>query len=126
MAGQNWTFDPVKRDYVLEQGTFVPTDRVFEKSYFILALPRTRWLYGTATQGSFLWRLKNAKRLASTEQTFSTEVNNALRLQLVAPGQALRANTSNVASSRQGTSNNINITTQEKPKTSGLSFAPIA
>lgn len=125
MAGQNWMTDPTKRDYVLSGGTFVPTDRPFEKAYYILTIPRGRWLYGQPGQGSELFRFLNAKRTSNTEQLFASRVDDALRTQMVETGDAISTTTTNLESSRYGTSNNTNIVVPNRPRVPSLGFSPV-
>lgn len=125
MSGQNWQLDPTKRDYIIQGGSFVPTDRVFEKAYFILTIPRTRWLYGQPGQGSELYRFQNAKRTNDIEQLYASRVDDALRTQLVVTGDAISTSTTNITSSRTGTSNNTDIVVPDKPRVPQLGFSSV-
>jgi hypothetical protein len=125
MSGQNWQFNPVTRDYVLSLGSFVPTDRSHEKAYFILTIPRTKWLYGTQSQGSDLYRFKNAKRTSNTEQLYASRVDDALKTQMVDTGDAVSSTTTNLESSRYGTSNNTNIVVPNRPRVPQLGFGSV-
>jgi phage gp46-like protein len=123
--GQNWKFDPVKRDYVLLNGAPVPTDEIEEVTYFVLMIPRGQWLYGAAGQGSELYQFQNAKRLPNTEQLFAARVNEAVQNQIIAAGKAQAVAVSNLASSRSGASNQISITPLSTQISTQLNFTPL-
>lgn len=125
MSGQNWKIDPTKRDYVLTGGTFEPTDRAHEKAYFILTIPRGRWLYGQGNQGSELFRFQNAKRTTNIEQLYASRVDSALKTQMVDTGEAISSTSTNIASSREGSSNNTNIVVPNRPRVPQLGFSSV-
>jgi phage gp46-like protein len=123
--GQNWKFDPSKRDYVLDKGSPVPTDRIEEAAYFILTIPKGRWLYGSPTQGSELFLFNNAKRVPNTEKLFSARVVEALERQLVEPGRAREVSVFNLESSRFGTSNQVDVVPAESNISSQVKVRPV-
>lgn len=117
--------DPVTRDYALENGAPVPTDRIEEQAYFILTIPEGNWLYGDPGQGSELWRFKNVRRNSGTEQLYADRVTDALNRQLVDTGRASSVQVSNIATSRYGTSNEIDVTQLQRAVATKLSFNPL-
>jgi phage gp46-like protein len=125
MGGQNWMVNPMTRDYVLNQGSPVPTDRIYEKAFFMLLIPQNQWLYADDQQGSKVNQLANAKRGSNVEQLFSTYVDDAIQTQLIDTGQATDVNTTNIEVSRNGTSNEIDIVPVDQPTTGQAQFIPL-
>ena len=82
---QNLQLDPTKKDYVVVNGSPVPSDRVEEAAYIALAIPQGNWLYGEADQGSLLYTLRQ-KRLTTVDLNFASYADEALRRQLVDRG----------------------------------------
>lgn len=122
---QNLKFDPVKKDYVLDQGSPIPSDSVLEKAYYALAIPQNAWLYGVVGQGSFLYTLENIKRKASIEQQYAAFAQDALKRQLVETGDATATQTFNVQATRTGTSNQTEVVPAAQQLASQLSFVPV-
>lgn len=119
---QNLRLDPLKKDYVLQNGSPVPTDEVQEAAYYALMIPRDHWMYGESGQGSELYKFKNAKRISSTEKLFADRVIDALYTQLVSPGIASFVDVKNLDSNRNGTSNEIDIVPNEQNIATALGF----
>lgn len=117
--------DPVKRDYVVVNGSPVASDRIYERAYFALAIPRLNWLYGSVHDGSDLYLFQNSKRVPETDRLYATRATQALNDQVVARGDATQVQVSNIASSRSGTSNEIDIQPNQKSISSVLSFSPV-
>lgn len=122
---QNLQLDPVKRDYILEQGSPVPSDRVLEASYYALTIPQDKWLYGQPGQGSYLWRLANQRRHGSLEQTFAAYSNDAISRQVVKTGQATAVETQNIQATRAGTSNQIEVIPSNVQLSNQLNFESV-
>jgi phage gp46-like protein len=118
---QNLQLDPTKRDYVVVNGSPVASDRVEEASYIALAIPQGAWLYGTADQGSLLWTLEQ-KRLTTTEQKYASYATDALKRQLIDKGLASAAQVGNIAASRTGTSNQIEVIPSAKQVSTQFNF----
>lgn len=114
--------DPVKRDYVVVNGSPVPSDRILEQAYFALAIPKNNWLYGGADQGSLLYQLEGVKRSTSIEQQFASFAKDAIDLQLIQTGKASAVSVANIATSTTGTSNQVNIVPQTTQTSSQLNF----
>jgi phage gp46-like protein len=123
--GQNARFNPTKRDYDLEKGSVVTTDAITEAAYFVLMIPRGRWLYGTLTQGSELWRFRNAKRTSDTEQLFAARVKEPVNNQLIATGRAKSVVVSSTETTRTGTANEITIEQDASQLASRLNFTAV-
>ena len=119
---QNLVLDPVKKDYVLKNGSPVASDRVYESSYYALLIPRGRWIYGGANQGSLLHTLYGAKRSGSIEQLFSSFTDEAIKSQLIDTNLASKTKTSNIEASRSGSSNNISVAQVSSPTVEQFSF----
>lgn len=122
---QNLQLDPKKRDYILVQGSPVPSDRVLEAAYYALLIPRDKWLYGVDNQGSYLYLFRNSKRTSSTEQIFAARATDAINTQLIQTGQAKAVSVYNLASSRNGTSNEIDIVPNQQQISNQLNFNPV-
>lgn len=122
---QYWKIDPVKRDYVVSNGSSVSTDSVTDASYYAIQIPRGRWLYGDSNEGSDLFKLQNVKRTARVEQAFASSVQEALKVQVIADGKAVSSNVSNIDTSRYGTSNQINVVPKNLQISSQLNFIPL-
>lgn len=122
---QNLMLDPVKRDYVIVDGSPVPTDRVLEKCYFALRIPENAWLYGVAGQGSLLYTLQNAKRTSNVEQQFAEYSRDAIKRQVINTGDATDTQITNLSSSRTGTSNQIEVIPSQVQLSAQLDFVPV-
>ena len=59
---QNLMMSPEKKDYLFVNGSPIATDRILEKAYIALTIPRGQWIYGQTFQGSYLYKLENVKR----------------------------------------------------------------
>lgn len=121
---QNLKLDPAKRDYIVIAGSPVPTNRVFEKAYFALAIPRLKYLYGTG-EGSDLNLFQNTKRVPETDQLYAARARQAIEGQLVASGEVASVEVTNIATSRQGTSNNIVLQPNQQSLSTQLAFEPV-
>jgi phage gp46-like protein len=119
---QNLLLHPEKKDYVVVDGSPVPSQRVHESCYFALAIPSGRWLHGVPGQGSLLYRLQGAKRTAQTERLFAAYATDAIRSQVVGTGQAVAASVRNLDSARYGSSNQINVVPKVTNLASQLGF----
>lgn len=119
---QNLKLDPVKRDYVLKNGSPIPSDSVLEASYYALKIPENNWLYGAPRQGSYLYLLEGAKRLPSTEQNFAAYATAAIKSQLIDTGLATDMRVRNLAVSRTGSSNNIDVVPNATQVSNQLNF----
>lgn len=122
---QNLQLNPVLKDYVFVNGSPVPSDRVLEASYYAIMIPQNNWLYGNPNQGSLLYTLQNAKRTGSIEQQFAAFVNDAINRQVIQTGQAIGVETNNIATSRTGTSNQINVIPSAVSISNQFTFNPI-
>lgn len=121
---QNLMLDPKKRDYVVVNGSPVPTNRVEEKTYIALTIPQGKWIYGANGQGSLLWTLRQ-KRVPSTDQNFASYSQDAIQRQLIDTGDATQADISNLESTSTGTLNEIKVTPTPSEPVSQFSFVPV-
>ncbi len=122
---QNIEIDPAKRDYVVENGSPVVSNRIHERAFYTLAIPRNAWLYGGPDLGSDLYRMRNAKRTADIEALFASRAMEAIESQLIKTGEASRAEVKNISGSRSGTSNNIDIEQNQESISTKLDFSPV-
>jgi len=106
---QNIQIDPTKRDYVIVNGSPVPSDRIEDKAYIAIQIPQNQWLYGTPTQGSLIYTLQNKKHSPSIEQRFATYATGAINRQLITPGDATAVNVNNIQVTPTGTLNRIQV-----------------
>jgi len=92
---QNWSIDPVKRDYILQNGRPVNTDSLTIPAYFRIAIPRTQWLYApNSSYGSDYYLIQKRR---STSDASQFENVGAAALQPIVD---------------DGRSNGISVTTQ--------------
>lgn len=117
--------DPVKRDYVVPNGSPIPSDRIEERAFFALAIPRLNYIYGSEHDGSDLYLFENAKKIPETDRLYATRATQALNDQLVARGDATAVQVRNLSSTRTGTSNQIDIQPNQKSISTALSFTPV-
>jgi len=122
---QNLQIDPVKKDYVVVNGSPVPSDRVEEASYFALTIPQGRWLYGLPSQGSQLFTLLNSKRLPNIDPLFATYAQDAIQRNVVDAGKASAVEVQNIATSRTGTSNQIEVIPAQSQLSQQFNFTPV-
>ncbi len=122
---QNIQMDPIAKDYIFQNGSPVPSNRIYEAAYFALAIPQLAWLYGQTDQGSLLYKLQNKIRNGSVEQNFASYVNAAIQAQLIATGQASAVTTTNLQATRTGTSNQIAVTPTAQPVQSQFTFTSV-
>jgi phage gp46-like protein len=122
---QNLQISPQSRDYVVVNGSPVPSNSVEMASYFALTIPEGKWLYGQPGQGSLLFTLKNTKRTSSVEQNFAAYADAALKRQVVATGLATDAKTENLQTSRTGTLNQIEVIPSQVQSSSQFSFTSV-
>ncbi len=122
---QNLQMDPVKRDYVMRDGSPIPSDRVEEACYFPLTIQRGKWLYGAIGQGSLLFTLANQKRSGSIEQQYAGYAQDAIKTQVISVGKASASEVQNIAASRTGTSNQIEVIPQTTQLSQQLNFVPV-
>jgi phage gp46-like protein len=122
---QNLMIDPTKRDYVFQNGSPIPSDRVLEKCYYALLIPENAWVYGQPGQGSLLYTLQNAKRTGNIEKQFSDYASAAIKTQVIDTGDATASEIQNIASSRTGTSNQIEVIPSQVQLSQQLNFVPV-
>lgn len=122
---QNLVFDPKKKDYVFTNGVPTPSDRVLEASYYALTIPQGKYLYSVEGQGSLLYTLAGIKRTSSIEQQFSSYAKDAIERQVITPGLATQVDVSNIETSRNGTSNEIDVTPSTSLTTNELNFTSV-
>jgi phage gp46-like protein len=122
---QNLIFDPVKKDYVFTNGVPTPSDRVLEASYYAIAIPQGKYLYGDVGQGSYLYTLTGVKRTSSIEQQFFSYAKDALERQVIATGQATKVDVSNLEANKFGTSDQIDVTPSAVQITNEFNFISV-
>lgn len=122
---QNLQIDPTKKDYVVVNGSPIPTDRILEATYYAILIPKGRWVYGDPDQGSLLYTLQNTKRSGSIEQNFASYTNDAIRNQLIATGKATASEVKNLAATSTGTSNQINVVPNETQLSDQIDFVSV-
>jgi len=122
---QNLQIDPVKKDYVVKDGSPVPSDRVLEACYYALLIPKNQWLYGATNQGSLLYLLEGIKRSASVEQQFSAYSQDAINQQVVQTGKAKSVSVKNLAVSRTGSSNQIDVVQSQTQLSNQINFVAV-
>lgn len=122
---QNLQLDPKKKDYVVENGSPIASDRVLEAAYYAITIPQGQWLYGTIDQGSLLYTLANKKRFGTTEQNFEAYAVNAINKQVVETGQAKRAQVTNIEATRTGTVNKIDVQPSDVQISNQINFIPV-
>ena len=122
---QNLQMDPVARDYVIVNGSPVPSDRVEEASYIALSIPQDQWVHGVSGQGSLLYTLKNVKRNSSIEQQYAAYAMDAINSQVVATGKATAVQVQNISASRTGTSNQIEVIPAATQLSEQLNFVSV-
>lgn len=113
---QNIQINPTTKDYVVVNGSPVPSDRVLESAFYALMIPQNTYLYIQPNQGSLINTLRQ-KRDSSVEQKFASYAQDALKRQLINTGLASDDDIYNISTSAVGTSNQIDIV----PKTTQLS-----
>lgn len=117
--------NPTLRDYVFLNGSPIPSDRIEERAYFSLALPKNNWLYGDVNDGSLLYKLQGIKRTGSVEQTYASYAQDALRIQMINRGFAQSSSVTNLAATQTGTLNQIDIVPAAVQPQSQLNFVPV-
>jgi phage gp46-like protein len=122
---QNLQLDPVKKDYVVVNGSPIPSDRVEEASYIALTIPQGQWLYGQTSQGSQIYTLQNQKRNATIEQLFATYSEDAIERNVIVPGKGTAVQAQNIATSRTGTSNQIEVIPAASQLSNQLNFTSV-
>lgn len=122
---QNLKMDPAKRDYVVVNGSPVPSDDIQDAAYFALLIPEGKWLYGTPGQGSKLWTLYNAKRTGAIEQNFASYARDAIKRQLIDTGKATDVAVLNRQATPTGTLNDIGVVPNESQISNLISFDPV-
>ena len=122
---QNLQLDPKKRDYVVVDGSPIPSDRVLEAAFYALMIPKGRWIYGQPDQGSLLFLLNNVRRGRAVEQNFSAYAKEAIQKQLIDTGKASAVEVTNLATSRTGTTNNIAVTPNQTQLSTLLDFVSV-
>lgn len=121
---QNLTLDPMKRDYVVVNGSPVPTNRVEEKTYFALTIPQGKWLYGEENQGSLLWTIQQ-KRSSTVDQTYASFARAAVQAQVLDVGDATNLNVRNLEATKTGTLNQIDVTPSQVQVSDQFDFVPV-
>jgi phage gp46-like protein len=96
---QNWTIDPLKRDYVMEGGAPKQTDSLLIPAYIRMKVKRKKWMYAPDDQyGSDFYLIQ--KNLTSQDATrVENTAANALR-PLVVDGRAEEISVQAVGRSR--------------------------
>lgn len=122
---QNLKLDPVKRDYVVENGSPVPSDRVLEATYYALAIPQGKWIYGELKQGSLLYTLSGIKRTAAIEQLFASYARDAVKRQVIDTGQATDVGIKNLSQSTTTSGNQIEVVPSQVQLSNSLGFNPV-
>jgi phage gp46-like protein len=122
---QNLKLDPTKKDYVVVDGLPVASDRIEEQAYFALLIPQGKWLYGAPDQGSLLYTLQNRRKGASVDGDFASFARDAVQRQLIATGLAKDVNVVNAESTREGTSNQVQVVASESQLSQQLKFNPV-
>ena len=115
---QNLKLDPSKKDYVFSNGSPIETDSVLEKCYYALTIPQGQWMYGETWQGSQLFTLENTKRNIALEQLFASYSKDAIKRQVIdLQGAATKVGVRNIAVTRTGSSNQIDVVPSQTPQT---------
>ena len=122
---QNLMLNPMTRDYVMKNGSPIPSDRVLEASFIALSIQQGQWLYGVANQGSLLYTLEKLKRDSSIEQRFAGYANDANIRQLINTGQALGVQTTNISTSKNGSLNQISLIPNTTQLSNQLNFVSV-
>jgi hypothetical protein len=122
---QNLQLDPTKKDYVVVAGSPVPTNRVFEATYFAVMIPQGKWLYGVPGQGSDVNTLQGIKRAGGIEQLFAAYSRDAVQRQVVNNGLAQSVGIRNLSTSRTGSSNQIEVIPSAVPVATQFNFTPV-
>jgi phage gp46-like protein len=122
---QNLQIDPVTRDYVLQNGSPIPSDRVLEATYFALLIPQNNWLYGQTGQGSLIYTLEGQKRDASVEQSFAAYAKDAVQRQVIDTGKAQAVQVTNLSTSRSGSSNQVSVIPNQTQLSNQLNFVSV-
>jgi len=117
--------NPLKKDYVVVNGSPVPSDSILDKAYFALTIPQGQWLYSVPGQGSLLYTLENRLRDQNLEVTFSSMVKNAIDTQLIQTGQATAVSTQNTEATPTGSANNIYVTPAATTLSGQLNFSGV-
>lgn len=122
---QNLQIDPKTRDYVMVNGSPVPSDRIFEKAYIALMIPQNKWLYGQVGQGSFLYLLQNQKNSPSTAQSYAAWASDAINRQLIQTGDVSAVQVKNTQSTPSGTANEIDVVPSNTQLSQQFLFTPV-
>jgi hypothetical protein len=122
---QNLELDPVRQDYIVINGSPVPTDRVLEACYYPMLIPQNNWLYVNPGQGSLLYTLEGIKRAASVEQQFAAYTQQAIQSQVIATGKATASQVTNLSATRTASSNQVSVIPSNVQLSSQLSFNPV-
>jgi hypothetical protein len=127
---QNLQLDPngalgLAKDYVVVNGSPVPSDRVLEATYYALEIPQGQWIYGIVSQGSLLYTLQNVKRTASIEQQFAGFSQAAILANVITPGKATASQVTNQQATPTGTENLIAVQPANTQLSSQLNFVPV-
>lgn len=122
---QNLQLDPIKKDYVLDKGSPVPSDRVQEAAYFALTIPQDNWTYSVPGQGSLLYTLEQKKQDESVQQSFASYTKDAIKRQLIDNGKASNSAVENTIATKGITANNIKIVPAQVQLSDQLEFVPV-
>ncbi len=122
---QNLMLDPTAQDYVLVNGSPVPSDRMEEATYYALQIPQGKGLYQTVNQGSQLYTLENIRRNSAVDQQFATLAQDAIKRNVIEPGKGVASQVENITYSRTGTSNQIEVIPAQTQLASQLNFTPV-
>lgn len=122
---QNLELDPTAQDYVIVNGSPVPSDRVEEATYFALLIPQGKGLYQDSSQGSLIYTLQNQKRSSIVDQQFAAYSQDAIQRNVIQPGKATASQVYNIQATPTGTSNQINVIPSQTQLSSQLNFTPV-
>ena len=122
---QNLQIDPTIQDYVVVNGSPVPSDRVLESCYYALLIPEGKWLYGAVGQGSQINTLENQKRTGVIDQNFSAYATDAIQRQVINTGKATAVSVANVEATRTGSSNQIQVVPAAAQLSTQLNFVSV-
>lgn len=122
---QNLQIEPKSKDYVVENGSPIPSDRVLEASYIALMIQQGKWLYGEVDQGSQLYTLSNVKRTNGIEQQFASYAEDAIKRNVIIPGKGSAVQATNLATNVRATSNQVSVIPAQTELSSQLNFTPV-
>lgn len=122
---QNLQIDPKKKDYVVVNGSPVPSDRIFEACYYPLLIPRGKWIHGQPGQGSLLYTLQQAKRTSSVDQQMAVLSQDAINTQVIATQKGTSVGVQNNATNATGSANTIAVIPAASQLSQQLDFVSV-